>query len=63
MLGDCYKSPYRLEPLTAVRERGHQDPVFSYFLLRWGEEWPQWESEVQIQRVIQRSMVVRVGAE
>jgi hypothetical protein len=28
---------YGLEPLTAVREMGCQDPVISYFLLRGGQ--------------------------
>jgi hypothetical protein len=33
--------PYGLELLTAIREMGHQDPVFSYFLLRGDKEAPQ----------------------
>jgi hypothetical protein len=47
MLWDCYKSRHGLEPLTAIREMGHQDPVFSYILLRGSKEGPQQGSGIQ----------------
>jgi hypothetical protein len=59
-LWDCYKSPHGLEPLTAVREMEHWDPVFSYFLLREGEEGPWQEWWIQTQGGVQRYTVIRV---
>jgi hypothetical protein len=54
---------YVLEPLTAIREMGCRDPVFSYFLLRGDKEGSWWESGVQTRGGVQMSTVVRVGAE
>jgi hypothetical protein len=36
--GNATNHPCGLEPLTAIREMGHQDTVISYFLLRGGKE-------------------------
>jgi hypothetical protein len=61
----CYNTTtnphYVLEPLSAIREMGCRDPVFTYFLLRGGKEGPLAGLRDPNPGGFQRSTVLRMG--